>query len=186
MLAALYFLWPPGRDSNPRPTVYEELGVSRNQYMNDALNLYVELDSKLLKSLYGLSNDLGVPAHNLIQNIFCRWISRIDAYVDIYGVYPDFSIDILSTGSFEEDYAWRKNAEKQQIEKEIVLKALDAESVGIELESYQKELLIKYRQGKAWLESDEYKREVEMQKFIEEKYPDAIKKNRELRLKKNE
>lgn len=156
----------------------EELGISKNQYINQALELYTGLDKKFFKALNGLAADLNITPADLIQRRFARWFGKVDAFVEIYNTY-EFLKDTSSAGDFESDYLFFKKTEVEKLEKEIVEHAYKLEIHGAELEDYQKRLMIKYRMGNAWLESDEYKREVEMAKYIEEKFPDLEKRQRE-------
>lgn len=158
----------------------EELDISKNQYFNMALELYASLDSKFLLGLNGFSAGIDITPAELIQIRFAQWFAVADAYLEVYGEYPGLLKDTVSQGDFVKDYQAHKQVEIERLEKEIVRHAYELESIsGVVLEDYQKRLLIKYRKGNAWLESDEYKREVEMDRYLEEKFPDLQKKQKE-------
>lgn len=161
----------------------EELHLSKNQYINDALELFVGFDVKFLKGLNGLSSEMGISQADLIQRRLSQWMGRIDAYMEIYGDYPDLTTDLVSQGDFEADYLMHRKNEVEKLEREIAEHAYEVEILGGELEDYQRRLMIKYRLGKTWENSVECKREIEMKQYIEEKYPDAVRKQNEYREK---
>lgn len=144
-----------------------ELNVSKNQYINDALELYSGFDTNFLKTLRGLAADMSLEPWDLIQRRLTQWFGKINAYCEIYGTYPHFFMDTITQKDFENDYNMHKQVELNKLEKDIVLEALENEKYGIELEEYQKLLLVKYHRGKAWLESEEYQKKIEMDKYID-------------------
>lgn len=153
----------------------ELLNISLTQYVDNALKFYSSLDTRFLKGLNGLAEDMGISPGDLAQRIIGKWMAKIDANMEIYGYYTDLAADTMTQGDFEADYNMHKQHEIIKLEKEIVLAALESEKYGAELEDYEKRLLIKYRQGKAWENSEEAKREQEIKKHIAKESPEEIK-----------
>ena len=61
-----------------------------------------------------------------------------------------------------------KDKSIQKYERKAIRRLLKGESMGMPLKDKEKALLIKYKVGKAWIESDEYKKEQESEKNYQE------------------
>ena len=145
------------------------LGLSFNQYINNALEFYTKLDTKFIENLHAKAMYLKFSPADLVQRIFADWIAKVDASIEVVGIYSDISRDTITTGSYEKDYKMLRDLHVRELEQMIVTAAFKKESRGISLNEFEKKLLIKYRidGSKTWLESEEYKREQEIKAEIE-------------------
>lgn len=158
----------------------KELGISFSELVDQVLTSFDSFDIAFIKTIKGVSENFGLSAAGLIQGFLCVRLAKLDARIETYGTDDELSMDTLTQGDFKADYLMHRKAEAERLEREIAVAALEKEQDGTEeLEPYEKELLIKYRMGRAWLESEQHQKELEMKRYIEEKYPDAVKLNRE-------
>jgi hypothetical protein len=135
----------------------KSLGVSKNTYFNDALELYTGFDNNFLLAIERLSKRIGISPSDLIQRRVTHWMGIVQATAEFYGTY-DYSGDTLTAGSFDFDREMHFKHEIFELEKKAIAKGLKREAQGFEPNEIDKKVMIKYRMGQAWANSAEKKR----------------------------
>lgn len=163
------------------------LGMEKSELVFNAVDMMMNFDEIFLKRIQSYAEGLHIPEWMVMQNMLLDRMANESAEYKVYGKRPKLLVEFMLIGegterrsvtgkeltdSLEEMYV-------RKFEKELLKQTLQEERYGIPLQKRERDLLIKYRCGNAWLESDEYKSEIEEEKQFNEKYPDAVRKQKE-------
>lgn len=107
----------------------------------------------------------GVPLSVLIRNSLMAWLIRVDEHIILHGRPNQNDVLVFANGNSNEFEAIYRPVCRRDLEMAACQSIIMYQEIyGIPLEAWQKELLIRNRQGRAWLESDECKADAEQQK----------------------
>lgn len=173
----------------------KSLGLNRSEFVMKAVSMMMNFDEEFLKEIQGFSEGLHIPEWLVIQNMIINRLADEDAEYEVYGGgRRRLLLEFMQVGEGIERrtltgkplHAELKAEYVIKHEKDLVKQALEEEAAGAPLDEKEKELLIKYRVGHVWFESEEYKQVLEREalakkqyKEIEEKYPEAAKRQKE-------
>lgn len=144
----------------------KELGVTSSQLVVRALELIAGIDADLLWQLRRSSKAFNVPEALFIQNVVTAWLADQEAYREVYLTAKPGVELVWGLGSQDLFNSVKSEAIKEY-EKELIKLLAKKEELGTPLEEHEKRLMIKYRIGKAWLESEEREREQEIKEMLE-------------------
>lgn len=155
-----------------------------NQYIAKCLENAVAFNPDFINRMDNFSKKIKAPLAEIVQGIVDRRIAEAEAEALIYGdgIYDSKItpiIELLSSDGSDFIYEALLQIEVEKLEKKAVAHGLKLEVYGGSPSEYEKRLMIKYRQGKAWEESEEHKKEVEMDRYIKEKYPELEELNKD-------
>jgi len=155
--------------------------VALSRFLLDSAIESMEIGAQFKASVEKHFESLGWPWWKVVKAVVIKRMAEDDAQAEICGQREDICVEFMEV---DEDCLYKtiKTNELKKLEREVVEHALEKEYYGLNLEEFERELLIKYRVGKAWAESDERKKELEMQKYVEEieaKMRESIKNNPE-------
>lgn len=147
-----------------------ELGLTRSELVIKAVDMMLNFDKVFIEKAQHYSKGLHIPEWLVIQNMAIKRMVELDTHRKVWNagnLLPEFVFidDKAVTGS--ELIKRLENQTFQEEEKKKVEALLRREYYGVPISNEDKALLIKHRAGKAWLESEEYKKEMEIQAEIE-------------------
>lgn len=149
--------------------------MNRTEFVLKAIDILANFDETFFKKIQQLSNTLNLPEWVVIQNIILDEMAKEVAELAVwdrtsknFGKFmwiEDKAGSRIMTGSEYFDnrikqYIWEEEKRKVEV-------LLRREYYGIPISDEDKALLIKHRAGKTWLESEEYKKEMETQAEVE-------------------
>lgn len=151
-------------------------GMEKSEFIMTAVDMMMNFDETFYKRIQGYSEGLHIPEWLVMQNMIIKRMADEAAEYEVFGPSGKVLDEFMLVGegfkrraiTGEELFNNLKQQYKVNYEKKAVQELLKEEAYGIPLKENEKALLIKYRAGKTWLESDEYKKEQEAQTQYEE------------------
>ncbi|SHH87085.1 hypothetical protein [Desulfosporosinus lacus] len=171
----------------------KKLGMNKSELIMKGVSMMMNFDEVFLKRIQGYSEGLHIPEWLVLQNMIIKRMADEAAHYEVYGNSTKLLDEFMLIGdgierrsvTGEELFNSLKDQYVIKYERKLVEQALNEEKYGT-LHSREKALLIKYRAGDTWRESEEYKQELERQALekkqieeIEKKYPEAARKQKE-------
>lgn len=144
----------------------DQLGLSRNQYLNKAIDLFDGLAPDTIERIEKASQKFGMSESEFVQAVILMWAAKMDASIEVWGS-PDGDLLPIKGTTAETHYIYYKSTAVKNYEKEVIKTISLHEARNLPLSDAERRVAIKYRIGKAWLESEEYKREQEVKAEIE-------------------
>lgn len=150
----------------------KSLGLNKSEFIMKGINMMMNFDEVFLKKVQAYSKG---PEWLTLQNLIIRRMAQDDANAHVWGTHSEALYEFISTNdgtgyksvTGEPLYNILKKMFIEDEEKEKVKVLLDNEKYGLRVNENDKKLLIKYRVGQAWLESDEYKEVLERKAYVE-------------------
>jgi len=151
-----------------------ELGMNRSELINKAVDILMGFDAVFFKKIQGYSEGLHIPEWLVLENMIIKRMADEAAEIEVYGGGTRLLDEFMLVGdgaehrsvTGEELFNSLKGQYVIKYERKLVRQLLGEEKYGL-VDAKGKALLIKYRCGQAWLQSDEYKREQEIHAEIE-------------------
>ena len=147
-----------------------ELGLTRSELVIKAVDMMLNFDKVFIEKAQHYSKGLHIPEWLVIQNMAIKRMVELDTHRKVWNagnLLPEFVFIDDKTVTGSELIKRLENQTFQEEEKKKVEALLRREYYGVPISNEDKALLIKHRAGKAWLESEEYKKEMEIQAEIE-------------------
>jgi hypothetical protein len=140
-----------------------EIGMSRSQFVNMALEMILSFDNELWQRISNYSEGLHIPEWLVIQNMLIKRFAEEAAHIEVWGPSTKMLDEFVNfdgkTATGEELFNMLKQRAKKEEEREKIEVLLKEEIWGLDEED--KQFLFKHRAGRAWYESEEYKKEQE-------------------------
>jgi hypothetical protein len=154
------------------------LGWNRTDLVLYALNFIQEVDPVLIKRIEKIANDVNIPGPIVIQNFVINILAREAAKMELnnelglpYIIDPEFAESFMKSNkdkpiTGEELFNIFKYKYRREFNEELIdsIKDRPVET----LREEEKNLLIKYRTGRAWRESEQYKKDLEKKEIMKE------------------
>lgn len=158
----------------------KKLGMEKSEFILNAVDMMMNFDEIFFKRIQEYSNGLHIPEWLVIQNMIIKRMADEAAECEVFGQNGKVLDEFIMTGegnkhetmTGEKLFNFLKDQSIQKYERKAVKMLLQEESYGVPLNDKDKALLIKHRTGKAWIESDEYKKE----QTAREEYKNLMKK----------
>lgn len=151
-------------------------GMNRTDFVMNALDMILNFDEVFYKKIIRYSQGLNTPEWLVMQNIIIRRMAHDHAKAIVWGASGETLKEFVSvddgdgyktiTGEPLFDMLNKMFIEDEEKEKVKVL--LNDELYGVPIGEDDKKLLIKYRTGRTWLESEEYQKEQERKAEIKQ------------------
>ncbi len=138
-------------------------GQNINQFINNLVNEKVNTASFVIEKIVEYEKRFGISEQNQKMIALAMFYAKNDAGLETKGVGV-----FLITGDiyFEELYLELKRKLVEEFEQSMLPVIAEFERNGTQLDEKSKKIAIKYRIGKTWLESEEYKKEQQIQAEI--------------------
>lgn len=154
----------------------EKYGMSKKDFILNAVDMMMSFDEIFFKKIQKYSNGLHIPEWLVMQNMIIKRIADEAAETEVFGTHRRVLDEFMMMGegserkttTGEELFNILKKIYIKKYEQRAVNAILKKEASGMTINENEKALLIKYRAGKAWFESDEYREEIERSKKIDE------------------
>jgi len=161
----------------------ERHGLSQTAFITKALEAWTYFDVDVLNMLGEWARGLNTSLYVVMETFLIDRLAREAADIDINGPSPkELPEFIPTTQGFlkgKQLFNTLKVKYAGQLEKEKVKELLEREPFG--LEDDEKAFLLKHRAGRTWLESYEYKKELEREEAIK-KYLDNMTSEEKVKL----
>lgn len=153
-----------------------KIGLSRSEFVIKAVDMLMNFDDVFLEKIKMYSEGLNIPEWLVMQNFIIDMMAQDAAKMNVWGPSQDILMmfPMLNDG---DGYRMVTGGELHEMltkmyegdeEKKKVEVLLEGEKYGDPMDESDKKLLIKYRKGKVWEESEEHKRGIEMKRIIKE------------------
>lgn len=167
-------------------TKAQKFGMNRTDFVLKALDMLMSFDEIFFKKIQGYSEGLNIPEWLVIQNIIIKRMAQDHAKTEVWGPSGETLKEFVSVNDGD-GYKTITGEPLFEMLNELFIKEEEMEKVKILLidESYgtpigedDKKLLIKYRTGPSWLESEEYQKEQKHKADIKQLLDDGNLKGR--------
>ncbi len=142
-----------------------DLGMNRSELILKAVDMLMNFDEVFFNRIQKRSNDFNIPEWVVMQNMIIKSMAKDAARAIVWGpetrMLDEFMIrnDGVEARAItgEELFNTLRDKYIRDEEKKLLKLAIREDSHGLHLDEKEVAVLIKYRRGKTWLESDEYK-----------------------------
>lgn len=150
----------------------EELGLNESQVIIKGLEWILGQDAETISKIEEYSKRMSMSEPEFIQAVLLKWVGGLEASLEIYG-HMTVELLLIKALTVKGQFDLYKDQYRKKFEKTILSGAMRKEQHGIPLTKQERNMAIKYRMGKTWLDSEEYEREREMQAEIERMVKDG-------------
>lgn len=144
----------------------EDLITNKSQVIIRGAEWITEFDSSSLNSISEVSKEVQLSEAEFIKCAVLKMLAEHNAYKEVYESTMPLVMNYIK-GDCSVSYQYFMEHSLKNLENEVLKTIIKDEKYGHELDDIQKRIAIKYRIGKTWLESEEYKREREIHAEID-------------------